>query len=139
MVEFSNKWYRETCTENGLNPENELSKTAVNSARNVAIDLKKYMDAKKSYDDTKLHEKLDKEIERLDNVRVGYMLDALFYAEIMGGFGDSFNTFVKQHSDKRSRVGNQQEVIIDDAPHASEEVKKRINDRWERAMKRTEG
>jgi len=107
MVEFSNRWYRETCLQNGLNPDNELSKTAVDLARDRAIDMKKYMDAKKNYDDVSLHKKLDREITRLDNERVGHMLDALTYAEIMVGLGDGFNTFVKQYSDKRSRVGNQ--------------------------------
>src|SRR5690625_7590426 len=88
MVEFSNKWYRETCTENGLNPDNELSKTAVDLARDRAIDMKKYMDAKENYDDENLHKKFDKEISRLDNERIGHMLDALMYAEIMADLGD---------------------------------------------------
>ena len=33
MVEFSNKWYRETCIENNLNPDNELSKTAIDLSK----------------------------------------------------------------------------------------------------------
>ena len=135
MVEFSNKWYRETCLKNGLNPDNELSKTAVDLARDRAIDMKKYMDTKKNYDDVLLHKKLDREITRLDNERVGHMLDALTYAEIMVGLGDSFNTFAKQHLEKKKRLmGN---------AHASSsnltEIEKRVSDRWEQAMKKMEG
>lgn len=135
MVEFSNKWYRETCIENGLNPDNELSKTAVDLARDRAIDMKKYMDAKKNYDDVSLHERLDREIMRLDNERVGHMLDALMYAEIMSGLGNGFDTFIKQYIGKRERLmGNVQTSSTN-----MTEIEKRVNDRWEEAMKRMKG
>jgi len=134
MVEFSNKWYRETCTENGLNPDNELSKTAVDLARDRAIDMKKYMDAKKNYDDENLHKKFDKEISRLDNERIGHMLDALMYAEIMADLGDGFDTFSKQHLKKKNRLMGKVQNAQSLTP-----AEKRVSERWQGAMKKMKG
>lgn len=135
MVEFSNKWYRETCLQNGLNPDNELSKTAVALARDRAIDMKKYMDAKKNYDDAALHEKFDKEITRLDNERIGHMLDALMYAEVMAGLGESFNIFIKRHFEKKQQLMGDVQV----SPTKMTEIEKRVSERWEQAMERMKG
>ena len=135
MVDFSNKWYRETCIENGLNPDNVLSQSAIAVAKQCAIDMKMYMDNKNHYEDEKVRARLDEQINRLNNERIEFMLYALTYAEIMNGMGESFNTFAKHYLEKRERVGNQRGVIIDNAPLASSEVKKRVVERWERAMK----
>ena len=135
MVEFSNKWYRETCVENNLNPDNELSKTAIDLARDRAIAMKKYMDAKKNYDDELLHEKFNKEISRLDNERVGHMLDALFYAETMAGIGGGFDTFIKRHFEKKGRLMRDVHV----SPSSLTPVEQRVSDRWEQVMKNMEG
>ena len=132
MVEFSNKWYRETCIENNLNPDNELSKTAIDLARDAAVGMKKFMDAKETYG---LLDKLDAQIERLDNERVAHMLDALFYAEIISGIGDSFNTFIKGHLGKRESVMRNVQYS---SPELTE-IEQRVRDRWEQAMKNMEG
>ena len=132
MVEFSNKWYRETCIENNLNPDNELSKTSVSLARDASVGMKKFMDAKGTYG---LFDKLDAQIERLDNERVAHMLDALFYAEIISGIGDSFNTFIKGHLSKRESVMRNVQYS---SPELTE-IEQRVRDRWEQAMKNMEG
>ena len=132
MVAFNNEWYRGVCLQDGLNPDNELSKTAIDLARDRAIDMKKYMDAKGNYEGAKLQEKLDREIERLDNERVGHMLDALFYAETMAGIGDSFDTFIKRHLEKKGRL--MQDVHVSSSSLTA--VEQRVSDRWERAMER---
>ena len=139
MVDFSNKWYRETCLENGLDPDNVLSQSAVEVAKQCAIDMKLYMDNKKHYESKELLIKLDEQIKRLNNERIEFMLYALTYAEIMKEMGKGFDTFVKRYLDKRERVQAQQNSVVDDAPLASSEVKKRVAARWEQAMKRMEG
>ena len=90
------------------------------------------MDAKETYG---LLDKLDAQIERLDNERVAHMLDALFYAEIISGIGDSFNTFIKGHLGKR-------ESVMRNVQYSSPEltdIEQRVKDRWEQAMKNMEG
>src|SRR5699024_10013848 len=139
MVDFSNKWYRETCLENGLDPDNVLSQSAIEVAKQCAIDMKLYMDNKKHYESKELLIKLDEQIKRLNNERIEFMLYALTYAEIMKEMGKGFDTFAKRYLDKRERVQVQQNSVVDDAPLASSEVKKRVAARWEQAMKRMEG
>lgn len=135
MVDFSNKWYRETCLENGLNPDNVLSQSAIEVAKQYAIDMKMYMDNKKHYKSEELLMKFDEQINRLNNERIEFMLYALTYAEIMKEMGKGFDTFAKRYLGKRERVQAQQNYVVDDAPLASSEVKKRVAARWERAMK----
>ena len=135
MVEFSNKWYRETCIENNLNPDNELSKTAIDLARDRAIDMKMYMDTKNNYEGAKLQKKLDREIERLDNERVGHMLDALFYAEIISGLGNGYNTFIKRYFEKRQQVMGGVQVSSTDMT----DVETRVSERWEQATQTIKG
>lgn len=94
MVEFSYKWFCEECEKAGLNPDNELSKSAIFLAYDRAVEMKKYMNALKHYDDETLKERLQANIDRLNNARIGHMLDALYYAEVMDGLGESFNRFV---------------------------------------------
>ena len=139
MVDFSNKWYRETCLENGLDPDNVLSQSAIEVAKQYAIDMKMYMDNKKHYESKELLIKLDEQIKRLNNERIEFMLYALTYAEIMKEMGKGFDTFAKRYLDKRERVQAQQNSVVDDASLASSEVKKRVAARWEQAMKRMEG
>lgn len=132
MVAFNNEWYRETCKSNDLNPDNELSKISVSLARDAAVGMKKFMDAKETHG---LLDKLDVQIEQLDNERVAHMLDALFYAEIISGIGDSFNTFIKGHLSKR-------ESVMRNVQYSSPEltdIEQRVKDRWEQAMKNMEG
>lgn len=139
MVDFSNKWYRETCLENGLDPDNVLSQSAIEVAKQYAIDMKMYMDNKKHYESKELLIKLDEQIKRLNNERIEFMLYALTYAEIMKEMDKGFDTFAKRYLDKREQVQAQQNSVVDDAPLASSEVKKRVAARWEQAMKRMEG
>ena len=139
MVDFSNKWYRETCLENGLDPDNVLSQSAIAVAKQCAIDMKMYMDNKKHYESEELLMKFDEQINRLNNERIEFMLYALTYAEMMDEMGKDFDTFAKRYLDKRERVQAQQNSVVDDAPLASSEVKKRVAARWEQAMKRMEG
>ena len=95
MVDFSNKWYRETCLENGFNPDNVLSQSAVEVAKKRAIDMKMYMDNKEHYEDEELVSKLDEQINRLKNERIEFMLYALTYAEIMTGTGAGADKFIE--------------------------------------------
>lgn len=95
MVEFSNKWYRETCLENGLNPDNVLSQSAIAVAKKRAIDMKMYMDNKEHYEDEEVKARLDEQINRLNNERIGFMLNALTYAEIMNGLGAGADKFIE--------------------------------------------
>lgn len=97
MVEFSNQWFRDTCKENELDPDNELSKVPVGLARECAVAMKKYMDAQKNYSE-QVQSKLQLEIDKLNNQRIGYMLDALTFAEIVSGNGKGFNNFLKKQA-----------------------------------------
>lgn len=102
MVDFSNKWYRDTCSENGFNPDNELSKSAITLARDCAISMKKYMDTQEQYDNEHLCQELQKEIDRLNNERIEHMLNALLYAEIMVGLGEGFNQFLIKDQQRKN-------------------------------------
>ena len=95
MVEFSNRWYRETCLQNGLNPDNILSQSAIAVAKQCAIDMKMYMDNKEHYEDEEVKARLDEQINRLNNERIGFMLNALIYAEIMNGLGAGADKFIE--------------------------------------------
>ena len=139
MVDFNNKWYRETCLEHGFNPDNVLSQSAVEVAKQCAINMKMYMDNKKHYESEELLMKFDEQINRLNNERIEFMLYALTYAEMMDEMGKGFDTFAKRYLDKREQAQKQGNEIVDDAPLASSEVKKRVAARWEQAMKKMEG
>src|SRR5690625_3613253 len=95
MVDFSNKWYRETCIENGLNPDNILSQSAIAVAKQCAIDMKMYIDKKEQYEDEEVRTRLDEQINRLNNERIECMLYALTYAEIMNGVGAGADKFIE--------------------------------------------
>lgn len=101
-IDFDNKWYRETCRQNGFNPDNELSKSTIDLARDCAISMKKYLDTQKQYEDEQLHQRLQKEIDRLNNQRIEHMLNALFYAEIMAGLGEGFNQFLIKDQQRKN-------------------------------------
>lgn len=101
MVDFSNQWFREQCEENGWNPDNELSKSTVDLARQCAVKMKRFMDAKENYSDEEVHKKLDEQIKFWNNERIEHMLNALFYAEVMHGLGDGFNEFVKKQMTRK--------------------------------------
>lgn len=102
MVDFSNKWYRDTCSENGFNPDNELSKSAITLAKECAIHMKKYMDTQEQYENEHLYLKLQKEIDRLNNSRIEHMLNALFYAEVMAGLSEGFNQFLIKDQQRKN-------------------------------------
>lgn len=104
MVEFSYKWFCEECEKARLNPGNELSESAIFLAHDRAVEMKMYMDAKEDYDDEVLKMNLQANIDRLNNARIGHMLDALFYAEVMSGLGDNFNKFVKRKNDRKRMI-----------------------------------
>ena len=133
-IDFDNKWFRGTCSSGGLDPDNELSKSAVDLARDKAIEMKKYMDAQKKYDDA-LHTEFQKNIDRLNNERIGHMLDGLAYAEVMGGLGDGFNEFAKRIIDRRKHITSSN----NDVPLNLTPVEKRVSERWEQAMERMKG
>lgn len=99
MVEFSNQWFRETCKENELDPDNELSKVPIGLARECAVGMKKFMDAQKNYSE-QVQSKLQLEIDKLNNQRIGYMLDALTFAEIVSEKGKGFNGFLQKQIKK---------------------------------------
>lgn len=106
-IDFSNQWFLETCEENGFDPDNELSKTAVALAYRCSVNMKKYMNAKEHYEDELLREKLDQQIGRLNDDRIGYMLNALTYAEIVSGLGKGFNQFLKKEIKRKEILRRQ--------------------------------
>lgn len=104
MVDFNNQWYRETCEQSGLNPDNELSKSSIALAKECAISMKKYMDTQEKYEDEYLYQRLQKEIDRLNNSRIEHMLNALTYAEIMGNLGEGFNQFLIKDQQRKNHL-----------------------------------
>lgn len=102
-IDFDNQWYRAICKENGLDPDNELSKSAISLAKECAISMKKYMDTQDKYEDEHLYQKLQKEIHRLNNERIEHMLNALFYAEVMAGLGE-FNQFLIRDQQRKEHL-----------------------------------
>lgn len=103
MVDFNNKWFRETCEEAGWDPDNALSQSAIGIAKTYAIKMKKNMDAKKNYDDETLQKRFDERINGLNNERINYMLNALTYAEVMAGLG-GFDEFIKGKEKRRQML-----------------------------------
>ena len=95
MVDFNNKWYRETCLEHGFNPDNVLSQSAIAVAKQCAVDMKMYMDNNKYYEDEEVKARLDEQINRLNNERIEFMLYALTYAEIMNEMGAGADKFIE--------------------------------------------
>ena len=97
-IDYSNKWYREMCREHGLNADNVLSQSTVESAKHIAIQMKKFMDAKRNYpNDEELHEKLDKQIKKLNDSRMELMIAALEQADIMNKMGNSADKFFRRY------------------------------------------
>lgn len=81
-IEFSYKWYLQTCKENGLDSNNELAKFHLNKAKEQSRRMKYFMDALEKYkDDEKAAPRIKKQIKYHDNKRVASMLDALKNAE----------------------------------------------------------
>lgn len=103
-VEYSNKWYRETCIEAGLNPDNVLSDSEVQLARDTAKDIRKYQIAKENYLDPEVQKKLDKQIKRLNEQRIGHMFEALTFAEIVAGVGKGFDKFLEHQINRRKTL-----------------------------------
>ncbi len=98
-VDFNNKWFRDTCEEYGLDPDNELSKSAIALAYQCALKIKLYLDALNVYEylnDEELNQKIIRQIDRLNNERIEHMLNALFYAEVVAGLGKDYNKFLRR-------------------------------------------
>lgn len=127
MVEFSNQWYRDTCAKEGYNPDNVLSEVLIELARECAMGMKKFMDAKKNYPDEKIQQKLELGINELNNKRIGYMLDALQFAELVVNNGKGFNEFLKKQTGGRAVASNGEDLTA---------VEQRVSDRWNEAMSR---
>lgn len=102
-VDFSYAWYRQTCEENGFDPDNILSQSAIEVAKSIAIDMKRYMDENQGHN-KELQEELDRQIKRLDNERIEFMLNALTYAEIMAKVGDGFNKFLIRQTQRNEHL-----------------------------------
>lgn len=92
-VDFSYKWYKETCQENGFNPNNALSTPSILDAKRCAKDMKMYMIAKENYPDEDLQIKFDYHIDRLNNERIASMFNALGLAQVMHDFGKGADQF----------------------------------------------
>lgn len=103
-VLFNNKWFRETCEAEGWNPDGMFTQSSIVLARERAVDMKLYMDAKKNYPDVKLQKKFDEQIKRLDEERVGYMLNALLFAEVSAENGVNFDRFLERHINQRKHL-----------------------------------
>lgn len=94
-VDFSNQWFRETCIESGLDPDNALSQSTIDLAKDCAIKMKYYMGAKERYTNNNATSAIDIEISKWNERRIGHMLNALFYAEVMNGL-PGFDEFIKK-------------------------------------------
>lgn len=103
-IEFNNKWYRETCVEGGLNPDNILSSSEIELARECSIGMKKYLIAKENYQGTELQRKFDIEIKRLNEKRIGHMFQALEFAEMMKKSGEGYDKFLESHYQRNKRL-----------------------------------
>lgn len=110
MVDFNNKWFRETCEQNGWNPDNIASQSAVDVARKRSKEMKMYMDAQKDYTNENLKVKIQEQIDRLNNERIEFMLNALFYAEVMDGLGEGFNQFLIKDQKRKEYLRRKQHV-----------------------------
>lgn len=100
-VDFSYKWYKEICQENGFNPNNALSTPSILDAKRCAKAMKLYMDAKKHYPDEKLQQEFDYQIAKWDNERVASMFNALSLAEVMHDFGKGADQFFDRLLNRR--------------------------------------
>lgn len=101
MVDFNNQWYQETCLDAGWNPNTFIAQTSIDLARKRAVDMKKYMDAKKAYADLDIHKQFDKQIKRLNEERIEFMLNALLLAEVSAENGKGFDQFVERQYNQR--------------------------------------
>lgn len=98
-VDYSYQWYREMCEENGLDPDNVLSESTVQSAKQMAIEMKKYMNAKENYpDNERLQQRLDEQIKRLNNDRMELMIAALEQADVMSKMGSGADKFFRRYA-----------------------------------------
>lgn len=131
LVEFSYQWYQDSCKEEGYDATNVLSAVSIETARSCAVKMKKYMDSKANYAGESEHKKLDKEISKLNNERIGHMLDALQFAKLMAENGQGFNVFLKNQTSGSARGG------IDSTDLTP--LEKRINERWNKAMELQKG
>lgn len=81
-VEYSYKWYLETCKENGLDPEHALANDFIDLAKEQSKKMKYFMDALECYKDyEKVAPKIQRQIEQHNERRMGFVLDALEEAE----------------------------------------------------------
>lgn len=86
-VEYSNKWFRETCKENGLDPDNSESRISVMLAKEHSKKMKYFMDFAKNIDDQyplaadEIKKNITQLIERHNQQRMAYMLQAMKEAE----------------------------------------------------------
>lgn len=131
LVEFSYQWYTDSCKSEGYDPDNVLSAVLIDLARECAVKMKKYMDAKKNYTSEVEQQKIDKEITKLNNERIGHMLDALQFAKMVAENGQGFNSFLKSQTSRNSGGGTNTTNLTP--------LEKRINDRWNKAMELQEG
>jgi hypothetical protein len=100
-VYFSNEDYKKTCEEEGFQYDNLLSQSAVEVAYECSRKMKYFMDAKKGCNDPVAIKKIDKEIKKWDERRLEFMLNALFYAEIMNGLGEGADEFYRKIFNER--------------------------------------
>lgn len=86
-VEYSYKWYLQTCKENGLNPDNPASAVNVELAKEYSkrmYHFMKYMETvDENYPDAadKIKKNLQQVIDQNNEKRIYYMLQALEEAE----------------------------------------------------------
>lgn len=93
---LSNADYRELCIGQGWNPDNPLSKQSVGLARDCAIKVKRFMDAKKIYENFGVDDQLDMQIDRWNNNRIEFMLNALAHAEQIHHLGEGADKFFER-------------------------------------------
>jgi len=108
-VDYSNKWFIQQCKDNGLDPNNVLSQSAVDVAREHAKKTKYWLgaskEAEKKYDNwEELKPKFDKQINRHNNARIEQMLYALDYAVIADDWPPKFNEFLKNYFERKDAI-----------------------------------
>lgn len=84
-VDFSYKWYLQTCKENNLDPNNELAQFHLKAAKEQSKQLKYFMVALRQYEDDEVAAfNIKEQIKYHNDKRIKSMLDALKSAEGKG-------------------------------------------------------
>jgi len=129
-IAFSNQWFRDFCKNENLDPDCYVAQIWVKEARQEAVKIYKRQQMISDYeaieDDGGLIERLEEDIQQLDEKRVEHMLFAVTMAEInKENGGDAFDKQMKK------RLVRQEASEKNRPLKASTDTENRILDRWD--------